>query len=193
MAAADAAADALLAAGGDECPGERWKVHYRVTPRSRATSSRVRSSKQALDGGLDQVDRVGAAVHLGQDVVDAAAFQHVADAGAGLDAGARAGRDQDHPAAAELADDAVRDGLALHLDFLLALQGFLGVLDGLFDGGRHFVGLAVAPGDPAALVADHDQGVEAEAPAALDHGGATANLDDPFFQPVLRGFHDLWP
>src|SRR3954449_4887991 len=36
--------------------------------------------EQPLDGRLDQVDRVGAAVGLGEDVADAAGFQHVADA-----------------------------------------------------------------------------------------------------------------
>ena len=42
-------------------------------------------------------------------------LQHFADAGAGLHAGARAGRDQDDPAGAELADDAVRDRVAAEL------------------------------------------------------------------------------
>ena len=37
----------------------------------------------------------------------------------------------------------------LQLDLLLPLQRFLGVLGGLLDGGRHFVGLAVAAGDAA--------------------------------------------
>ena len=52
------------------------------------------------------------------------------------------------------------------------------VLDGLFDAGGHFVGLAVAPADFAAAVADHDHGREAEPPAAFDHGGAALDLDD---------------
>ena len=43
-------------------------------------------------------------------------FEHVADAGAGLDAGAGTGRNQDHPAAAEPADDAVRNRVAAQLD-----------------------------------------------------------------------------
>src|SRR5262249_7093694 len=70
--------------------------------------------QQPLDGRLDQVDRVGAAVGLGKDVADAAGLQHVADARPGLDARARPGGDQDHAAAAEAADDAVRDRLAAH-------------------------------------------------------------------------------
>ena len=51
------------------------------------------------------------------------------------------------------------------------------VLDGLFHGGRHFIGLAVSPAHLAAAVADHDQGCETEAAASLDHGGATPDLD----------------
>ena len=52
------------------------------------------------------------------------------------------------------------------------------VLDGLFDAGRHFVGLAVAPADLALAVADDDHRGEAEAATALDHGGAALDLDD---------------
>ena len=51
------------------------------------------------------------------------------------------------------------------------------VLDGLFHGGRHFVGLAVSPAHLAAAVADHHQGGETEAAASLDHGGAPPDLD----------------
>src|SRR5258705_13866049 len=45
---------------------------------------------QSVDGGLDEVDGVGAAVNLGQDVVDAGGNQNVAHARARLDAGAGA-------------------------------------------------------------------------------------------------------
>ncbi len=70
----------------------------------------------------------------------------------------------------------------------LPLERLLRVLGGLLDGGRHFVGLAVAPGDPAIAVADDDQGIEAEAPAALDDGGAAADLHHALFQAVLPAF-----
>src|SRR5262249_38724461 len=62
------------------------------------------------------------------------------------------------------------------------------VLGGLFDGRRHFVGFAVAPGYVPALIADDHQGVEAEPPPALDHRRAAPDLHDPFFQPVLPCF-----
>ena len=92
---------------------------------------------------------------------------------------------QDDPARAVLADDAVRDGVAAQRDLLRPLDVPLAFLDRLLDGGRHFVGLAVAVGNAAALVADDDQGVEAEPPAALDHAGAAANLDDEIDQRVV--------
>src|SRR5439155_26999707 len=60
----------------------------------------------------------------------------------------------------------------------LAFHAPFGVLGRLLDGGRHLVGLAVAVRDPAPAVADDDEGVEAEATAALDDGGAAADLED---------------
>src|SRR5262249_25429797 len=58
----------------------------------------------------------------------------------------------------------------------------------LVHGGRHLVGLAVAAGDAALVVADDNEGVEAEAPAALDDSGAAADLDDAGFETVLPLF-----
>ena len=89
------------------------EIHYNSTPRSWATFFAGPQLQQPVNGGLDEVDRIGAAVRLGQDVVDAAADQHFAHAGARLDAGAGPGRNQNHPAAAETADDAMRNRLAL--------------------------------------------------------------------------------
>src|SRR5262249_34090906 len=115
-------------------------------------------------------------------------FEHVADAGARFDTGAGAGGHEHHLAAAVGADDAVRNRGAAQRHFRLAFHALLGVLGGLFDRRRNFVRLAVAVGGPAVLVADDDQRVEAEAAAALDHGGATANLHDALFQTVLPAF-----
>src|SRR5262249_50027287 len=122
---------------------------------------------------------------VGWEVSEPGVVEDAAAAWAGLDAGAGPGRDEDDAAAAELADDAVRDGVALERDALLALHRLLGVLGGLLDGRRHLVGLAVAGRHLAVVVADHDQRVEAEAPAALDHRGAAPNLHHAVFQPVL--------
>src|SRR5439155_26210046 len=119
------------------------------------------------------------------DVAHATHHKHITDARSRLDAGARASRNQDHLAGAVAAEHAVRDGVAAELDAELAFHAALGVLGRLVHRGRHLVGLAVAVGHAAARVADHDEGVEAEATTTLDHGGATANLDDPVGQLVL--------
>ena len=68
------------------------------------------------------------------------------------------------------------------------------VLDGLFDAGGHFVGLAVAPADLALAVADHDHGGKAEAPAAFDHRGAALDLHDLVDQfASIRFGHGMLP
>ena len=77
---------------------------------------------------------------------------------------------------AEAPFDRVRNGARLDRESRHAAGA---VLDGLFDAGRHFVGLAVAPADLALAVADDDHGGEAEPPAAFDHGGAALDLDRP--------------
>src|SRR6476659_6834216 len=81
--------------------------------------------QKAVDGGLHEIDRIVAAVRLGEDVVDAGALEDVADAGPRLDAGARPGRHEDHLAGAESADDLVRNRVAAEADLPLPLQGFL--------------------------------------------------------------------
>src|SRR3546814_1096069 len=53
----------------------------------------------------------------------------------------------------------------------------LGALGGLADGFRHFTCLAVAETDATLLVADDDEGCEAEATAALDHLGDAVDRD----------------
>ena len=72
----------------------------------------------------------------------------------------------------------VRDRAVLngHLDHVAG-----GLLDRLFDAGRHFVGLAIAPADAAFPIADDDHGGEAKAASTFDHGGAAFDLHDAFF------------
>src|SRR5262245_21595333 len=108
-------------------------------------------------------------MHLGQNIADAAGFEHVADARPRFDAGAWAGRHEDHFAAAVLADDAMRNGRVAHLYLLLAPHSTRCILDGFFDRRRNFVGLAIAIGDTSLLIADDHQGVEAKTTAAFDH------------------------
>jgi hypothetical protein len=61
-----------------------------------------------------------------------------------------------------------------HLEQVLA-----GLLGALLDGEGHLLGLAVAEADPAVAVADHHQGGEREAPAALHHLGHAVDVDHP--------------
>src|SRR3546814_1373657 len=80
-----------------------------------------------------------------------------------------------HAPGAEAALDVVVQGAALaqrHADHLL-----LGLVGRLADRLRHLAYLAVAVADPAAAVADHHQGGEAEAPAALDDLGDAVDAD----------------
>ena len=68
----------------------------------------------------------------------------------------------------------------IHLEHLLA-----GVLGGLFDGRRHFVGLAIADADVALAIAGDDQCTEAERAAALDDLGAAIDANDGGFDAAL--------
>ena len=96
--------------------GERWSGPLRVsTPRSRATSSRVRSCSRPSMVALTRLSGLVLPCTLVRMLRMPQACEHLADAGAGLDAGARAGRHQDDPAAAEPADDPVRDRVAAQL------------------------------------------------------------------------------
>ena len=121
-----------------------FKIHDSETPRSRSTSWRRAQLFEGVERGLDQVDGIGRAEALGEYVVNAGRFANRADRGAGDHAGARAGRDQHHVGRAELSLDRMRDGAAIQRNFEHAAGA---VFDGLFDAGRHFVGLAVAPAD----------------------------------------------
>ena len=66
-------------------------------------------------------------------------------------------------------------------------QVLLGLLDALLHGQAGLFGLAVAEADRALAVADHHEGGEGEAPAALDHLGDPVDLDGPVF--VLLVWH----
>jgi hypothetical protein len=61
-----------------------------------------------------------------------------------------------------------------------------GEVVGLADGLRDLLGLAVADADPAALVADDDEGAEAEATAALYHFGDAVDVDDAVYEITER-------
>jgi hypothetical protein len=122
---------------------------------------------------------------FGENVLNSARFENVANTGAGLDAGSRACGDQYDATAPEPADHAMGYRLSLHLDTLLAAHHFLSILDGLFHGGRHFIGFSVPAGYAPMLITDYHQRVEAEPTTTLHNGSAAPNLYDSLFQAVL--------
>ena len=79
-----------------------------------------------------------------------------------------------HAAGTHAADDRVGDGAAGQGHGEEVLAGLLGAL---LDGEGHLLGLAVAEADVAGAVADHHQGGEGEATAALDHLGHAVDVD----------------
>src|SRR4051794_37493455 len=123
---------------------------------------------QAVERRLDHVVRVPRALALGQDVADAHRLENRADAAARDDAGAFAGRLEQHFARAEVTEHLVRDGVAGERNLEEVLLRLLAALADRF---RHFVRLAEAGADVALAVADDDERGEREPPAALDDLG----------------------
>src|SRR5580704_445571 len=111
--------------------------------------------QEPVNCGLHEVNWVGTTMYLGENICDPAGLQHFANARTGLDAGARSGRDEDHLTRSVFTDHAMGDGVAAERNLLLPLDVTFTFLDCLFDGRRHFVGLAVTVGDLALPVAHH--------------------------------------
>src|SRR5262249_2643191 len=130
------------------------------------------------------VVRIARAETLGEHVLHAGDLEHRAHAGPGDDAGSRRRRLQEHLARAEVTDDHVRHRAALRDRD--AEQVLLRGLTGLADRVRNFVGLAETDSDLSLAVADRDDRVEREAPAALHHLGAAVHLDDALGELRLR-------
>jgi hypothetical protein len=141
---------------------------------------------QRRDRRLDEVDRVLRAEALREDVVDAGELEHRAHATAGDDAGALRGRLEQHAARAVDAERRMGDRRAVlrHAEEVL-----LGLLDALLDRQRHLARLAVPDADDVALVADHDERGEREAPAALDDLRDAVDLDDALLEVEPGGAH----
>ena len=130
---------------------------------------------QRVESRAHHVVGIGRALRLGDHVVHAERFEHRAHRAAGDDAGTGRRRAQNHPAGAVAAVHVMMQGAAFaqrHAD-----QRALGGFGRLADGFRHFARLAVAKADAALLVADDDEGGEAEAPAALHHLGDAVDVD----------------
>src|SRR5690606_9640359 len=129
---------------------------------------------QRRHSGVHDVDRVVRAERLGEHVVDARALQHRAHRTTRDHTGTGRRRTQQHDAGRVLALHRVRDRA---LNARHAEEVLLGLLDALGDSRGHLLGLAVADADPAVAVADHAQGGEAEAPAALADLRHSVDLD----------------
>src|SRR5690606_6193224 len=120
---------------------------------------------------------VRGALALREHVVDARALEDGADAAAGDDARTRRGRLQEHDAGVLAPLHRVGDGPVLgdrHADHVL-----LRVVGALRDGVGHLVRLPEAVAHGAVPVAYDDDGVEREAPAALDDLRDAVDGDEP--------------
>src|SRR6267143_533966 len=138
-------------------------------------AARGRQSFQAIDRRAYHVVRIGRAQALGQDVANAGAFQHRAHRPTRDHAGSRGRRLEQDPARAVLADDLVRNRAAGQRNF-----GHVAArrLDGLSHRFADLVRLAGRDPDLSFPVADCDQSVEAEAPAALHDFRHAIDRDD---------------
>src|SRR5919109_5311106 len=134
---------------------------------------------EAVDGRLEQVDRVGVAEALGEDVADAGELENGANTAAGDHPGALTGRAQKDARGVRAAEHLVRDRLPVlgHLEEVL-----LRVVDGLRDREGDLPRLAVADADAVDLVSDHDERREREASAALDDLRDAVDLDDALLE-----------
>src|SRR5688500_9914879 len=120
------------------------------------------------------VVRIRRAEALREDVADADALHHGAHRAAGDDAGARRRGLHQHAPRPVLPDDLVRDRPAGQRD---VDHRAAGGVDGLADRLRHLVRLARGEAHAPLTVADGDERVEGEAPAALHDLGDAVDRD----------------
>ena len=111
---------------------------------------------QRLDGRVHDVDLVGRAERLAQDVVDAGALEHRTHRATGDDTGTGSGRTQQDDACGLLTLDRVRDGA---LDAGDLEESFL-ASSTPWRWPRDFLGLAVADADQSLAVADDTRAVK---------------------------------
>jgi hypothetical protein len=151
---------------------------------ARRDLARALQLRQAVHGGADHVVGVLRPGRLGDDVLDAQHLEHGAHRTTGDDPGAfRRGAHDDLAGAVTAFDVVVQRAAFLqrHAD-----QAALGLLGGLADALGHFLGLALAEADAAALVADDHERGEAEALTTLDGLGDPVDRDQTVGE--FRGF-----
>jgi len=127
------------------------------------------------DGGLDDVGVIAGAEGLCEDVANTRCLDDSADAATSDDASTgRSGLEKD-AAAAELADDLMRNRVVANCDLD---EGFAGGIGSFANGLGDFVGLAEAEADLAGAVTGDDECAEGEAATALDDLGASVDEND---------------
>ena len=165
--------------------GSRFRIGKNVGSETDATESGdVFAGTKLLETGegrLDEVNGIGGATSLGEDVVNTGGFEDCPDAVAGDYTGTWGSRDQDHAGRTEAAFHLMGDGSSLEVDLDHAA---VAAFDSLLDGVGDFDAFGVAVPDASLLIADDDEGGEAEATATLDHAGTTADLNY-FFRAII--------
>src|SRR5688500_618498 len=141
-----------------------------------------RKLQESVERRQHHVVRVGGAQALREHIGDAGALHDGADGATGDHAGARRGGLHEHLARAMLADHFVRDRPTRHRD----RHHFpLRRIDGLAHGFRHLVRLARGEAHLPLAIADGDERVEGEPPAALHDLGDAVDRDDVLDQVAL--------
>jgi hypothetical protein len=123
--------------------------------------------------------RVIRAKALGQDVLNPGGLNHGANSTTCNDASAVGSWLQNHVPCAESSGHFEGDGSVHDRN---PNEIFFGLFQTLANSFRHFVGFAHSAANHGVVVADHDQGAEAEPTATLDHFSHPANVNDFFLE-----------
>ena len=140
---------------------------------------RVLQLLQSVECSFDHINRIRAAADLGHDILDTRKLYDRTHGCARDYAGARLRRLEHYDRADVLGENLVRyrASLTRDLDDVLA-SGGCALPHGIGNG----VGLAHAYSHMAVHVANHNYGIKAQVPSALDHLGDPGNPDNPFGQ-----------
>ena len=138
---------------------------------------------ERVECGHHDVQNVGRAHGLGQNIADSGHLQHCPDAAGGDHARSGRGRLEEDARTTHGAQRFMRNGGAGQIHDLHLLAG---ALRGLAHGIRHGIGLAGAHSDGALPIADHNSHAEAKAPAALHDLGHARDLDHALLEGILR-------
>src|SRR5688500_2906470 len=141
-----------------------------------------RKVQESVERRQHHVVRVGGPEALRENIADSGAFHDRAHSSAGNDPGARCGGLHENLAGAVRPDDLVRDRPAGHRN---RHHLPLGRIDGLANRFGDLVRLASGEADLPLAIADGDERIEREAPAALHDLGDTVERDDVLDQIAL--------